>query len=492
MKKSILMLAAHYPSLDPRILWEATSASKEFETIVWGLGGAGLHSDEKNKKYSEVLLGRTKASVTQRRAFLLWCVKKDSWTILPIFAYVVLRLVHISAWFLFRALVNIKQEWKKLRLMQYWGRAGVGSECGSSDGGKCAKDDDCRALESSAIGHDDEFKQFVKNIISKFESYSLIKNIIMSYWVGRHILFFSESCLYYFSKKNKNNFDIYHCNDFDTLLAGLYLKDKYGGVVVYDAHEFWPHSLTTTPKSKNKFFLKLEGSFIRYADVVITVNPLLAEQIAKAYKLPHVESILNAEPWVQRSYRQTLNEKLVFLYQGNFAPDRGLEEVVKAWSKLSPVNAVLKLRGPDSESKTALIQFVNKLGCDSIEFVPAVSEDDLVEAAMEADVGIIPYKPVNINYEYCCPNKLSQYLHAGLAVVTNDLKYVSNVVQEFDVGYVYSSEDIDRMTKVFEQILFNRDDLLVKRHNAIDVAHDCFNWEVEENKLLNIYKRVLN
>jgi hypothetical protein len=38
-------------------------------------------------------------------------------------------------------------------------------------------------------------------------------------------------------------------------------------------------------------------------------------------------------------------------------------------------------------------------------------------------VGVISYQPFVIDNRFCCANKLSQYLHAGLMVITNDLPY---------------------------------------------------------------------
>ena len=57
-------------------------------------------------------------------------------------------------------------------------------------------------------------------------------------------------------------------------------------------------------------------------------------------------------------------------------------------------------------------------------------EDMLVAAAAEADIGVIPYRPLIRNDRFACPNKLSQYLHAGLMVVTNDLPYVKSVIHD--------------------------------------------------------------
>jgi hypothetical protein len=56
-------------------------------------------------------------------------------------------------------------------------------------------------------------------------------------------------------------------------------------------------------------------------------------------------------------------------------------------------------------------------------FLEAIDESELVTAAAEFDVGLVPYTPTGLNYSNCCPNKLSQYMAAGLPIlaVENEL-----------------------------------------------------------------------
>ena len=86
----------------------------------------------------------------------------------------------------------------------------------------------------------------------------------------------------------------------------------------------------------------------------------------------------------------------------------------------------------------------------SIYFLDAVREDELVAAAAEADVGIVPYLPIAINERLACPNKLSQYLHAGLMVITNDLPYVKSVLEEAEAGLSYSSADLSTLAQAVD------------------------------------------
>ena len=83
---------------------------------------------------------------------------------------------------------------------------------------------------------------------------------------------------------------------------------------------------------------------------------------------------------------------------------------------------MLLLRGNDHAHKTICIRLAESLGLKDVGvfFPPPVCEGLLIAAAAEADIGVIPYKPTIINFRYCCPNKLSEYMQAGLPLMAGN------------------------------------------------------------------------
>jgi glycosyltransferase involved in cell wall biosynthesis len=111
----------------------------------------------------------------------------------------------------------------------------------------------------------------------------------------------------------------------------------------------------------------------------------------------------------------------------------------------------------------------------------------LISAAAEADVGIVPYLPLSINERLSCPNKLSQYMHAGLMIICNDLPYVKSVVAAADAGLSYTSKDISTLASAVESVV--KDQKLLRRcqQNALRFARDDFNWQVHGKTFLDLY-----
>src|SRR5439155_10191173 len=110
----------------------------------------------------------------------------------------------------------------------------------------------------------------------------------------------------------------------------------------------------------------------------------------------------------------------------------------------------------------------------SVFFLDAVAEAELVAAAAEAEIGIVPYRPLIINDRLSCPNKLSQYLHAGLMVIANDLPYVKSVLTDAQAGLFYNSANLDTLAAVVHRIADDPELLRRSRENALRFAHDCF------------------
>ena len=289
--------------------------------------------------------------------------------------------------------------------------------------------------------------------------------------------------------------DVVHCNDLDTLLVGVIAKQRYGCRVIYDAHEYYPESDPQGRWFDRALFGRMERYLARRADAVLTVNHLLADVMQAAYGLREVHALPNAEPVAGIVAEQRRSEmtrlaagRVSFLFQGGFLAHRGLEEIVDAWPRVTD-KAVLFLRGRDNHHRRALMTRCEKLGVlgKAVYFLDAVDEDSLVAAASEADVGIIPYKAEIRNYQLACPNKLSQYMHAGLMVLANDLPYVREVLADAGSGMHYSSADRETIVRAVDRLASDRDLLNRGRTNAHKYARERFHWEAFSSVLYSLY-----
>jgi glycosyltransferase involved in cell wall biosynthesis len=281
------------------------------------------------------------------------------------------------------------------------------------------------------------------------------------------------------------------CHDIYALKAAVKLKKLFGSPVIYDSHELWPEAILDA-KNWEKFIIKLiERKLIRKADVVITVTPQIARYLEHLYGISNVISVPNAEPLTGRTFNNHPQEYPIrFLLQGQMAPGRGVEKFLDAWSMLKNDKAILIMRCPENPFFDYLKQRFNFLIQDGrIIIAPAVSEDELISAASAADVGIIPYTGPNLNHVYACPNKLSQYMQAGLAILHNsDEEFVSEIISRYQCGLAYDSNHPDTLIAAVDYISNNPEQLNIMKCNAYRAAQEEFNWEQQSKKYFNAIK----
>lgn len=272
--------------------------------------------------------------------------------------------------------------------------------------------------------------------------------------------------------------------DLDTLLAGIVLKERWGVPLIYDAHEFWPAANVEQEAFEYDFWVALEGRLVKYVDYAQTVSPGLAAHMASLYGVPFT-CVPNAEPF--RSGVTRVDSEMArahgasacrFLFQGGFAPARGIDLLISAWPHTHP-SAILVLRGPDGDYKQQMIDLALSLGLlgNRILFLPSVDESELVSGAVEFDVGLIPYTPTGLNYANCCPNKLSQYMAAGLPILASRTNFVHEVLLRSGAGVVVDFSEQSELIREIDRLTLHPGVRVAYARSAATFFQKEFHWE---------------
>jgi len=126
-----------------------------------------------------------------------------------------------------------------------------------------------------------------------------------------------------------------------------------------------------------------------------------------------------------------------FVFIGRPDPHRGLEKLVRAWD-FPPEEATLDLYLTGGLQTKALMRL--SAACtrrfSGPVFRNPVSPDEMVKTLAAYDVGVVPYE-YPYPYTHASPNKLGEYLAAGLAIVTNDQEFSGNLVRTRGLGRVF-------------------------------------------------------
>lgn len=270
------------------------------------------------------------------------------------------------------------------------------------------------------------------------------------------------------------------CHDVFALAAGVKIKKLLGCPLIYDAHEFWPEANVVVAEWEKKVMTVIERRLVKNADVVVTVNPHLASHLAGFYGLSTVVSAPNAAPLEQRvpPPRKAGATPVKFLFQGGAAGQRGIEELLDAWREIGPEQAVLYLRCPENGYfRSVKDRYRDVIEQKQVVLLDAVKERDLVREAVFADVGVIPYLAVHLNHVLCCPNKLSQYMQAGLAILSNELRFVAETIARYRCGMTYRADEPGSLVAAVRSLVNDPQRLETMQRNAYVAAQQEYNWE---------------
>lgn len=293
--------------------------------------------------------------------------------------------------------------------------------------------------------------------------------------------------------------DIYHAHDLNTLPVAYWASRKHHAKLVYDSHELYVERNTLRPPSfLEKFLLsRVEMFLIRRSDSVITVNETIAKELARRYSVPTPSVIMNTPSQNVRSSedkRKFLREFLgirddhrILLYSGAITFNRGLEKVIE--SLLYLPNCHLVLMGYGTEEYKGHLQILAlEKGVESrLSFFGPVPSEEVTMYAAGADLGIAAIENVCLSYYYCSPNKVFEYIHAGLPVAASAFPELERVIEEHGTGVTFDPDDPQDIARAIRSILENVELQMHMRANAREAAK-VYNWQQEEKKLVKIYK----
>lgn len=292
-------------------------------------------------------------------------------------------------------------------------------------------------------------------------------------------------------------FDIVHCHDLNTLPVGWALARRTAATLVYDAHELYPE-ISTLSRKERLVWRALERHMAPKAARIVTVCESIAEELVQRYRVAKPLVVHNCPPRSASPSPMPVNrlrekaglldhlEPLV-LYQGGFAPNRGLETLIEAARDFHRGVLVLMGWGRIEDELRALI---GELGLEKRALIVGPAEQhELLQFTQGADLGVIPYQPVGLNNYYTTPNKLFEYMASGIAVAGSRLPELQRFVEGYDFGVTFDPTQASDIARAVNVALEDDDRLAAMKSNAL-VASKMFAWESEVVKLVEAYDRL--
>lgn len=274
------------------------------------------------------------------------------------------------------------------------------------------------------------------------------------------------------------------------------LAKETGAISVYDAHEYWP-AARATMNWEFDFWSRIEQTLVADLDLTATVSKPLADIMSAEYArdyivLPNCASLDAAKPLSDErkaaiDLPARTEDQVVFLFHGGLHRERPVEFLINSWPQTDE-RAILWVRAIKSPIRDELIELARANGLlDTRIFFPEpATEDELIESARAADVGIIPYSPHNgLNYQHACPNKLSQYSAAGKPTLSTDLTFVRSMIEAEGIGRIYDTLDPANLVSEVQWFLDHPGERRAMGERAKAFFESSYNWDQRATTLLD-------
>lgn len=281
----------------------------------------------------------------------------------------------------------------------------------------------------------------------------------------RHSFFCFE---FNFMKKlildQKINYDYIWANDLPTLYPAFQIAKKINSKLIYDSHEiytetinqFFPRDCKGIKRIVIKLIIgfmrkhgkRIERKIIPRTNTFITVNLSLLEYFKSqthvpngivVMNLPHLKDFDNDPDKVdfrkQFEWKQT---DTILIYQGFLNEGRGLTLLINS-IKLTKAHFKLIIIGNGTLKESLEKQVKESELNEQIKFFDFVPFYKLQNYTKGADIGINFLEDFNLSKKLASPNKLFEYIHAGIPVLCSDTVENKRILDQFNIGILVNN-----------------------------------------------------
>jgi glycogen synthase len=288
--------------------------------------------------------------------------------------------------------------------------------------------------------------------------------------------------------------DIVHACDVSGLSTAS-RAGRRGARWIYDAHEPKRHGGEEGWDAARRRQVAEHAS---HADAVIATTAPLAEVLVSDLALPRAPALVHNTPSLRAgpAPRPGLREAAgvsaddpLLVYTGVLTRHRRLDVVVEAMTMLAEVRLALVVGSGDPLTRELLARAAELGVSERVHVIAKVPPESVVPFVAEADVGVFPLARYP-GGDMALPNKLFEYLHAGLPMVVSDSPAMADFVRRYGLGESVPVDDAPGWAQAIERALappFYRE-----RVSDWEALKKEWCWERQAERLVGVYRELLS
>lgn len=285
---------------------------------------------------------------------------------------------------------------------------------------------------------------------------------------------------------------IYHFHDPELIPIGLKLKGN-GKIVLYDIHEDYSEDIQNKewiPRALRsivaKVFNRYESYAVKKMDGLITATPHIRKKFEKfnSNTIDVNNYPILALQTLNISACAAKNKNVNFV--GAINRIRGIMEMIHA---LEFTDARLILAGEFTTSDDLdLAKSMN--GWAKVDYRGQIDRSEVAKLLSESAAGLVLYHP-GPNHNDSQPNKLFEYMAAGLPVIASNFPLWRKIIEENKCGICVNPLKPKEIAGAINWVLQNPAEAVVMGRNGLEAVLEKYNWETESQKLIKIYEALM-
>jgi len=297
-------------------------------------------------------------------------------------------------------------------------------------------------------------------------------------------------------------FDVCHCLDPWTLAIGLAIRRARADTrLVYESSEWFPRMLADREdlpvpvRHLGRLAMTwLEHSACRQADAIIETNATRSHR----FLVRGCEPVLVPNyPPLELLPELTAERKPWIAYTGLASRHRGFEQLLAALAIVVARFPEVQLRvigtfDPRDDIEHRSRRFIEASGISkNVALLGTRSYPEMFRALQPCLAGVILLQPGRGNDYTGQPNKLFEFMGAGLGVVASDFPEMARIVQATGCGWLVDPTKPSAIAQALTEALARPGACASKGLAGREAVLKYYNWRVAERALLETYGKLL-
>ena len=285
---------------------------------------------------------------------------------------------------------------------------------------------------------------------------------------------------------HRQDIDVVHACDFDTVLPALLVGKILGKKVVFEIFDMYSDSVRNTPAWILKMISWAERWAINSADAVILADESRKQQISGSDPKKLVV-IFNSPEKTEVEIVQTAQRGSGFrlVYVGLLVKERSLSEVIDIVGRHPDWRLDLAGFGGDEQE---IVRLAEKF--KNISWHGRVAYQQALTLMSNADLLFAIYDPAVPNHRYSSPNKVFEAMLLEKPILVAHGTNMDKIITEHDCGLVLEFGNVGQLEEAIDRV--SKDSALGQKigKNGARAYKEHYSWEIMKGRIINLYSEL--